>query len=68
MTFTKEQRAEQLKKCCETIIDNADKIAEGFDLNKSFSVKLNFECQALPVITVEQEFISKKMLDCLNKK
>lgn len=67
MTFTPEQRAEQLKKCCETIIDNADEIAKGIDLMRGKRIIIDMPVQEIPTITIEQEFISKKMLDCMNR-
>lgn len=62
-TFSKEIRVEQLKKCCESIIDNAEKIVEGYDLQHSFSVTIDFPCREFPMVSVINNFISKKMLD-----
>ena len=65
--FTAQERAEQLKACCQTIIDNAEKIVKDIDLTINRKITIDIPSREFPTITVEQEFFSKKMLDCLNK-
>lgn len=65
MSFTTNERAEQLKKCCETIIENAEEIMKGFDLPTERTITIRFLPQKFPEITVEQSFLSKKMLDSM---
>ena len=59
----RENRVNQLKSCCETIIDNAEKIMEGYDLNRNTTIVIDFPCNEVPTITVSNEFISQKMAD-----
>ena len=61
--FTIEERAEQLKKCCETIIDHAEEIVKGIDYSVEKKVTIHIPCHQSPTITIEQEFYSKKMMD-----
>ena len=61
--FTTEERAKQLKDCCQTIIDNAEKIMEGIDLSVDKTITISFPSNEIPRITVEQTSYSKKMLD-----
>lgn len=61
--FTIEERAEQLKKCCETIIDHAEEIVKGIDYSVEKKVTIHIPCHQTPTITIEQEFYSKKMMD-----
>lgn len=63
--FTIEERVEQLKKCCETIIDNAEEIVKGIDYSVERKVTIHIPCHQTPTIKIEQEFISKKMLDMI---
>lgn len=64
--FSAKERAEQLRKCCETIMDNAESIAEGIDLMCGKKIIIDMPAQEVPTIQIEQIFISKKMLDCMN--
>ena len=63
MVFTKEQREEQLKMCCESIIRNREKIIEGYDFNKSIRVTIEIPAKEFPVVTVENEFYAKCLID-----
>lgn len=66
--FTTEDRVEQLKKCCETIIDHAEEIVKGFEYPVERTVSIHIPCNQMPTIKIEQEIISKKMMDCCYKK
>lgn len=68
MSFTVEQRVEQLRKCCETIMDNAEDIIKGYDLPCERTITIHIPAHQHPTITVSQEFLSKKMLDSILKK
>ena len=59
-------RAEQLKKCCETIIDRAEEIVSGIDYPIERKVTIRIPYKEIPTITVEQEFYSSKMLEHVN--
>ena len=64
-SFSTEQRAEQIKACCETIIENAEKIAEKYDLTSSYQITINISANEIPKITASQEFYSRKVIDLL---
>lgn len=66
--YTAEERAEQIKACCETIIENAEKLAEGIDLSSNWKITIDMPCHAVPTITFEHEFLSSKVLDCIMRK
>ena len=66
--LTNKEKAEQLKKCCETIIENAEEIVKDIDYPVEIIVSIHMECHQPPTIKIEQEFISKKMLDFLLNK
>ncbi len=60
--FSKETRIAQLKACCETIMDNAEKIIDGYDLSMDRQIVIDMECQQMPTIRVTTEFTSKKIV------
>lgn len=66
--FTIEEKAEQLKKCCETIIEHAEEITKGIDYNVESKITINITCHQTPTIKFEQEFIPKKVIDFLFEK
>lgn len=61
--YSKEQRVRQLKACCETIMDNAEAIIEGYEHEISWKIVIDLECGTHPTIKVETEFISDKVLE-----
>lgn len=58
-----EERVEQLKLCCETIIDNAEAIVTGIDHQIEAKVVINIPTHQTLTITLEQEIYSKKVLE-----
>lgn len=68
MGFTFEQRVEQLKKCCETVMDNAENIVKSYDYPIESKVTIHVPCHQTPTITIEHEIYSKKVLDCVMNK
>ena len=63
--FGTEERIEQLKKCCETICDNAEEIMKSFDCPVERTITIHFNPNEVPVIEINQKIISKKMLESL---
>ena len=51
-----ERLIKDIKSCGQTIIDNADKIAGGYEHQKGLDIWIHFEDDGVPVINVEQEF------------
>lgn len=66
--LTNKEKAEQLKKCCETIIENAEEIVKDIDYSVERIVSIHMSCHQPPTIKIEQEFISKKLIDSLLNK
>lgn len=61
--YSKEQRVRQLKACCETIIDNAEAIIEGHELQVGWKIIIDIPCGTHPTIKVETEFLSHKIME-----
>lgn len=63
---TKEERAEWLKKCCETIMEHAEEFTEEAEIQTGIKITIDMPCDGLPVITYESMFHSKKMIETIN--
>lgn len=57
-----EERIEQLKLCCLTIMDNADAIVKGIEHQIDAKVTINIPPQGTLTITLEQEIYSDRVL------
>lgn len=57
-----EERVEQLKLCCESIIENAEAIVKGIEHPIETKVVINIPTHQTLTITIEQETYSKKIL------
>jgi hypothetical protein len=62
-TFTPEERAKQLRKCCETIMEKADDIMREMDFSVERTITIHFPVREVPTIEIKQNLISKKMIE-----
>ena len=61
----REKRIEQLKASAQTIIDNAEDIIGEYDFSMHYTVTIDIPCHEAPVIIMEKQFMSRKMIDAL---
>ena len=62
MSVTREERIQQIKDCCQSIVDHAESIYGDYPCPTSLKVVIAMEVNAPPTITVNREFYSERMV------
>ena len=67
LSFSKDTRAAQIRACCDTIKEAADRIVNMSELDRNVEIRIILACKEVPVIVVEKEFYSRECIDVLQR-
>ncbi len=65
MSFTKQQRVEQLKACAETIKNNAERIIVDNEFSMEWKIIISIKPREVPTITTKRKFVSPEIIQSM---